>query len=103
MDGKSESAHGFGTRVKHSIAFDRFSFDTTAGIVCLEYDHNHPIFDRHRRETGQSMMIIGSYGELFGIRPLSLQAVVVGQCIDSNISFFDAKVVTVGLGVKYDF
>ena len=102
-DGKSNSSEGYRLELKHVLGLGKFTFVTNLAFSETEFDKNHPIFNRTRKEKGYELSDFITYVEPFGLRGFSINGLIAYSHVDANIRFFESDILVVGLGVGYSF
>ncbi len=100
-DGKSNSSKGYRLGLVHVLVLSKFTFVTNLSFRVTEFEENHPIFNRTRKEKGYELVEFITYVEPFGLRGFSIIGVIVYSQVDANIRFFESDMLVVGLGVGY--
>jgi hypothetical protein len=101
--GKSNSFNGYQFSLEHFLGLGRWIFNTSAEFTWYDFEKEHPLFDKKRKDTKIGASEFITYLEPFGWRGFSLNGLVSYESLDSNINFFDASDLIIGLGVGYNF
>ncbi len=68
-----------------------------------EYDNNHPVFNTIRDDTSISYTLLANFSNAFGWEKTSMTILAEYGKNDSNIHFYDNKLITLGGGLTYSF
>ncbi len=102
-DGAANRFDQYGCAIALGYTLNKASFSVATVVGRSEYDERHPVFGKTREDDIYGLNLGMNYRAPFNVESLSLVLYTVFSRRDSNIKFYDERVLMSGFGVNWAF
>lgn len=103
-DGGAMSSNLYALKLSYALRREKYSIFVTGRVGREGFDKTNPIYAKTREDDIYGMGVTGMLHQPFGWpKGVSLAGTAGYYAADSNISFYDTRVVTLGASVLYEF
>ena len=103
IDGEANAFNEYQGDLAIHHAWRGLHFSHSISLAYADYDGNHVVFDKTREDTTYSIQTGFQIPRVFGWESFDFTAMAGYQVTDSNISYYDANSLLLGMGLNWRF